>query len=220
MKIALAQLNYHIGNFENNTNKIVEHIQLAKSKGADLVVFAELAVCGYPPRDYLEFDEFIALCEDAAQKIAKSCVDIACIIGLPVKNDILDGKDLFNAAYFIENGKVKAITKKALLPTYDVFDEYRYFEPASSFKCIDFKGKKIALTICEDLWNINDNPLYVSNPMDELIKQQPDLMINIAASPFSYTHDDERIKVLADNAKKYNLPVFYVNQVGAQTEII
>jgi len=220
MKIALAQLNYHIGNFENNTNKIVEHIQLAKSKGADLVVFAELAVCGYPPRDYLEFDEFIALCEDAAQKIAKSCMDIACIIGLPVKNDILDGKDLFNAAYFIENGKVKAITKKALLPTYDVFDEYRYFEPASSFKCIDFKGKKIALTICEDLWNINDNPLYVSNPMDELIKEQPDLMINIAASPFSYTHDDERIKVLADNAKKYNLPVFYVNQVGAQTEII
>jgi NAD+ synthase (glutamine-hydrolysing) len=220
MKIALAQLNYHIGNFENNTNKIVEYIQLAKSKGADLVVFAELAVCGYPPRDYLEFDEFIALCEDAAQKIAKSCVDIACIIGLPVKNDILDGKDLFNAAYFIENGKVKAITKKALLPTYDVFDEYRYFEPASSFKCIDFKGKKIALTICEDLWNINDNPLYVSNPMDELIKEQPDLMINIAASPFSYTHDDERIKVLADNAKKYNLPVFYVNQVGAQTEII
>ncbi|MCX2475149.1 NAD+ synthase [Pedobacter sp. MC2016-05] len=220
MKIALAQLNYHIGNFENNTNKIVEHIQLAKSKGADLVVFAELAVCGYPPRDYLEFDEFIALCEDAAQKIAKSCMDIACIIGLPVKNDILDGKDLFNAAYFIENGKVKAVTKKALLPTYDVFDEYRYFEPASSFSCIDFKGKKIALTICEDLWNINDNPLYVSNPMDELIKEQPDLMINIAASPFSYTHDDERIKVLADNAKKYNLPVFYVNQVGAQTEII
>ncbi|RZK65948.1 MAG: NAD+ synthase, partial [Pedobacter sp.] len=199
---------------------IVEHIQLAKSKGADLVVFAELAVCGYPPRDYLEFDEFIALCEDAAQKIAESCVEIACIIGLPVKNDILDGKDLFNAAYFIENGKVKSITKKALLPTYDVFDEYRYFEPASSFKCIDFKGKKIALTICEDLWNINDNPLYVSNPMDELIKEQPDLMINIAASPFSYTHDDERIKVLADNAKKYNLPVFYVNQVGAQTEII
>ncbi|KQN33872.1 NAD+ synthetase [Pedobacter sp. Leaf41] len=220
MKIALAQLNYHIGNFENNTNKIVEHIQLAKSKGADLVVFAELAVCGYPPRDYLEFDEFIALCEDAAQKIAESCIEIACIIGLPVKNDILDGKDLFNAAYFIENGKVKSITKKALLPTYDVFDEYRYFEPASSFKCIDFKGKKIALTICEDLWNINDNPLYVSNPMDELIKEQPDLMINIAASPFSYTHDDERIKVLADNAKKYNLPVFYVNQVGAQTEII
>jgi len=220
MKIALAQLNYHIGNFEANTKRIIDHISLARSKGADLVVFAELSVCGYPPRDYLEFEEFISLCENAAQEIAKHCNEIACIIGLPVKNDILQGKDLFNGAYFIEKGKVKAIVKKALLPTYDVFDEYRYFEPATGFSCIDFKGRRIALTICEDLWNINDNPLYVSNPMDELIKQQPDLMINIAASPFSYTHDDERIKVLADNAKKYHLPVFYVNQVGAQTEII
>lgn len=220
MKIALAQLNYHIGNFEANTKKIIDHIQLAKEKGADLVVFAELAICGYPPRDYLEFDEFISLCENAAQEIAKHCVDIACIVGLPIKNDVLQGKDLFNAAYFIEQGVVKNIARKALLPTYDVFDEYRYFEPATRFNCIDFKGKRIALTICEDLWNINDNPLYVSNPMDELIKEQPDVMINIAASPFSYTHDDERIKVLADNAKKYHLPVFYVNQVGAQTEII
>ncbi|KQR72395.1 NAD+ synthase [Pedobacter sp. Leaf176] len=220
MKIALAQLNYHIGNFEANTEKIINSIQLAKAKGADLVVFAELAICGYPPRDFLEFDEFISLCESAAQEIAKYCSDIACIVGLPVRNDILQGKDLFNAAYFIESGTVKAVVKKALLPTYDVFDEYRYFEPATTFSCIDFRGKKIALTICEDLWNINDNPLYVSNPMDELIKEQPDVMINIAASPFSYTHDDERIKVLSDNARKYNLPVFYVNQVGAQTEII
>jgi NAD+ synthase (glutamine-hydrolysing) len=220
MKIALAQLNYHIGNFEANTKKIIDHIQLARDKGADLVVFAELAICGYPPRDFLEFDEFIALCEEAAQEIARHCKEIACIVGLPIKNDILQGKDLYNAAYFIENGTVKAIARKALLPTYDVFDEYRYFEPATQFGCIDFKGKKIALTICEDLWNINDNPLYVSNPMDELIKEEPDVMINIAASPFSYTHDDARIKVLSDNAKKYQLPVFYVNQVGAQTEII
>lgn len=220
MKIALAQLNYHIGNFESNTAKIINHIQLAKSKGADLVIFAELAICGYPPRDFLEFDEFISLCENSAREIAKHCNEIACIVGLPIRNDVLQGKDLFNAAYFIENGKVKSIAKKALLPTYDVFDEYRYFEPSTTFNCIDFKGKKIALTICEDLWNINDNPLYVSNPMDELIKEQPDVMINIAASPFSYTHDDERIKVLSDNAKKYHLPVFYVNQVGAQTEII
>jgi len=220
MKIALAQLNYHIGNFEANTKKIIDHIELARDKGADLVVFAELAICGYPPRDFLEFDEFIALCEEAAQDIARHCKEIACIVGLPIKNDILQGKDLYNAAYFIENGAVKAIARKALLPTYDVFDEYRYFEPATQFGCIDFKGKKIALTICEDLWNINDNPLYVSNPMDELIKEEPDVMINIAASPFSYTHDDARIKVLSDNAKKYQLPVFYVNQVGAQTEII
>ena len=220
MKIALAQLNYHIGNFEQNKQKIIQNIEAARSKGADLVVFAELAICGYPPRDFLEFDEFINLCDVACREIAAYCTDIACIVGLPVRNEVLQGKDLFNAAYFIENGNVKAIVKKALLPTYDIFDEYRYFEPARSFGCIEYQGKKIALTICEDLWNINDNPLYVSNPMDELIKEQPDLMINIAASPFSYTHDEERIQVLADNSRKYKLPLFYVNQVGAQTEII
>ena len=220
MKIALAQLNYHIGNFESNTKKIIEHIALAKAKGADLVVFAELAVCGYPPRDFLEFEEFISLCDDAAKQIAIHCRGIACIVGLPVKNEQAAGKDLYNAALFIENGEVKAITRKALLPNYDVFDEYRYFEPANEFSCIDFQGTKIALTICEDLWNINNNPLYVSNPMDILINEAPDIMINIAASPFSYQHDDERRVVLADNAKKYNLPLLYVNQVGAQTEII
>ena len=220
MKIALAQLNYHIGNFEFNTRKIIDNIHLAKAQGADLVVFAELAICGYPPRDFLEFEEFVDLCEDAAQKIAEQCKDIACIVGLPVKNTVLAGKDLYNAAYFIENGKVKSVVKKALLPNYDVFDEYRYFEPATQFDCVEFKGKRIAITICEDLWNINNNPLYVSNPMDELIKQQPDLMINIAASPFSYLHDEERVVVLAGNARKYQLPLLYVNQVGAQTEII
>ncbi|PYF70669.1 NAD+ synthase [Pedobacter nutrimenti] len=220
MNIALAQLNYHIGNFEANTNKIIEHIALAKEKGADLVVFAELAVCGYPPRDFLEFEEFISLCETAAEKIAAHCKGIACIVGLPVRNEHVAGKDLYNAAHFIEDGKIKATVKKALLPNYDVFDEYRYFEPATNFACIDFKGCKIALTICEDLWNINNNPLYVSNPMDELIKEQPDVMLNIAASPFSYCHDEERVAVLADNAKKYQLPLLYVNQVGAQTELI
>lgn len=220
MKIALAQLNYHIGNFEYNTSKIIKHIREAKSQGADLVVFAELAVCGYPPRDFLEFDEFIDLCEQAAREIASHCQDIACIIGLPVENDVLAGKDLYNAAYFIEGGKVKGVVKKALLPNYDVFDEYRYFEPGSQFECIDFKGIKIALTICEDLWNINDNPLYVANPMDVLIAEKPDLMINIAASPFSYAHDEERMVVLGGNAKNYQLPLLYVNQVGAQTELI
>jgi len=220
MKIALAQLNYHIGNFESNTKKIIEHIKLAKADEADLVVFAELAVCGYPPRDFLEFEEFISLCEDAGKEIAAHCTGIACIVGLPVRNEQVAGKDLYNAAYFIADQQIKSITRKALLPNYDVFDEYRYFEPAASFECIDFKGVKIALTICEDLWNINNNPLYISNPMDVLIKENPDVMINIAASPFSYQHDDERRIVLADNAKKYNLPLLYVNQVGAQTEII
>lgn len=220
MKIALAQLNFHIGNFEYNTKKIIAHIELAKAKGADLVVFSEMAVCGYPACDLLEFEEFIDLCEQSAREIAASCRDIACIIGLPVRNEVIAGKDLYNAAYFIADGEVKNVVRKALLPNYDVFDECRYFEAATAFSCVEFQGKKIALTICEDLWNINNNPLYVSAPMDELIKERPDLMINIAASPFSYLHDDERVSVLGENAKKYKLPLLYVNQVGAQTEII
>ncbi|MDR6940277.1 NAD+ synthase [Mucilaginibacter pocheonensis] len=220
MKIALAQLNYHIGNFESNTAKIIDHIQQAKQNGADLVVFAELCVSGYPARDFLEFDEFIGLCDESAKKIAEVCTDVACIIGLPTFNHKDEGKDLSNSAYFIENGAVKAVVNKALLPNYDVFDEYRYFEPSTDFNCIEFKGKKIALTICEDLWNTIENPLYVTRPMDSLIHQEPDIMINIAASPFSYNHDEERIAILSDNASRYKLPLLYVNQVGAQTELI
>ncbi len=220
MKIALAQLNYHVGNFELNTAKIIQHIKKARKKGADLVVFAELCVCGYPARDFLEFGEFINQCDAAAQKIAAECTGIACIIGLPIPNHKTEGKELNNSAYFIENGKVKGIVNKALLPNYDIFDEYRYFEPSTEFNCIEFMGHRIALTICEDLWNTIENPLYITRPMDTLIKQKPDVMINIAASPFAYNHDEERIAILKDNAARYNLPLFYVNHVGAQTELI
>ena len=220
MKIALAQLNYHVGNFESNTAKIIEHIHKAKQEGADLIVFAELCVCGYPARDFLEFKEFVGLCEQAAKNIATACYGIACIIGLPTVNNNTEGKDLNNSAYFIENGEVKAVANKALLPNYDIFDEYRYFEPSTQFSCIDFKGHRIALTICEDLWNTIENPLYITRPMDMLIKEDPDVMINIAASPFAYNHDEERIAILKDNAKRYHLPLFYVNHVGAQTELI
>jgi NAD+ synthase (glutamine-hydrolysing) len=220
MKIALAQLNYHIGNFESNTAKIIDNINRARQNGADLVVFAELCICGYPSRDFLEFSEYVSLCEEAAKKIATVCTDIACIIGLPTPNHKPEGKDLNNSAYFIENGQVKAIVNKALLPNYDIFDEYRYFEPSTEFNCIDFKGHRIALTICEDLWNTIENPLYITRPMDILIGQKPNVMINIAASPFSYKHDEERIVILRDNATRYNLPLLYVNHVGAQTELI
>ena len=220
MKIALAQLNYHIGNFEENTKKIIKTIHNQKQNGIDLVVFAELCICGYPPRDFLEYPEFIDMCKASADEIAKETKGIACIIGLPMVNPVVEGKDLYNVAFFIEDGEIKQIIKKALLPTYDVFDEYRYFEPAKEFKCVDFKGHKIALTICEDLWNLGDNPLYQTCPMDELMKEEPDLMINIAASPFAYNHDEERIFVLSQNSRKYNLPLFYVNHVGAQTELI
>jgi NAD+ synthase (glutamine-hydrolysing) len=220
MKISLAQLNYHIGNFAENTRKIIETIGQAKAEGADLVVFAELAVCGYPPRDFLEFDDFIDRCEQAVRDIAPFCNDIAAIIGAPSRNPEPRGKELFNSAWFIADGEVKSIQHKTLLPNYDVFDEYRYFEPNRVFNIVEYKNQRIALTICEDLWVLGTEPLYFSNPMEELAKQQPDLIINIAASPFHSEQAEKRQLVLESNAKTYGIPLIYVNQVGAQTELL
>lgn len=220
MKIALVQSNYIIGDFEQNTAKIIGNIRKARQQGADLVIFAELSVCGYPPRDFLEFDDFIDRCDKAVQQIADQCIGIGAIVGAPTRNPNPKGKPLFNSALLLAEGEIVASAHKALLPTYDIFDEYRYFEPNRSFSIVNFKGLPLALTICEDLWNIGPDPLYVSNPMDELIKQSPALMVNIAASPFHWNQEKERNAVLAGNAIKYEIPLIYVNQVGAQTELL
>jgi NAD+ synthase (glutamine-hydrolysing) len=220
MKIALAQQNYHIGNFEANTQKIISGIEQAKSMGAEIVVFSELAVCGYPPRDFLEFDDFIDKCYAAIDEIKKHANGIAVLVGAPDRNLSEKGKRLFNAAYFLHEKEVKAIVHKTCLPNYDVFDEYRYFEPANSWKLISFKGKMIAVTICEDIWNLGNNPLYTHCPMDELISEEPDLMLNLSASPFDYTHVEDRKAILKLNTQRYNLPIVYCNTVGSQTEIV
>ena len=221
MKIAVAQLNYHIGNFEGNLNKILLHIDKAKADRADLVCFGELAICGYPPRDFLEFKDFIKKGEDCIEEIRKASEGIAVVVGAPTHNPRIEGKDLFNSAYFIADKEILAVQHKSLLPTYDIFDEYRYFEPASEFNIVHFKGKKIALTVCEDIWNIgNENPLYTTCPLDELAPQGPDFVINLSASPFSFSHAQERLDVLKANVDRYGLPMFYINHVGAQTEII
>jgi NAD+ synthase (glutamine-hydrolysing) len=220
MKIALAQQNYHIGNFENNLQKMIGAIQRAKTAGADLIVFTELCICGYPPRDFVEFNDFMNKCYAAVDTIKEHTDDIAVITGCPQRNTNPQGKNLFNAAWFLYEREIKAIVQKTCLPTYDVFDEYRYFEPAYDWNVIPFKGEKIALTICEDIWNLGDNPLYRICPMDELIKQSPDVMINISASPFDYDHDDDRKEVIRANVLKYKLPMFYCNTVGSQTEIV
>lgn len=220
MKIALAQQNYHIGNFEDNTRKIIGAIQYAKSRGADLVVFSELSVCGYPPRDLLEFNDFVNECYKAIDIIKEHTDTIGVIVGCPQRNPEKEGKDLFNAAWFLYEKQVIGVAQKTCLPTYDVFDEYRYFEPAYHWEVIRFKGKRIALTICEDIWNLGDDPLYRINPMDKLIVQQPDLMINISASPFDYDHDDDRLEVIRANVLKYKLPMFYCNTIGSQTEVV
>ncbi len=221
MKIALAQLNYRVGDFENNVSRITETIEKAKSQQAGLVVFAELCVCGYPPRDFLEFDDFIRRCDDAVAIIAGNCHGIAAIIGAPSSNPAAKGKPLYNTAFFLADGKILAKAHKTLLPNYDVFDEYRYFEPNRlPYSVVEYGGLRFAVTICEDLWNIADDPLYIRNPMDELVKHNPDVVINIAASPYNYNQPEIRRSILVRNALTYNLPVIYVNHIGAQTELI
>jgi NAD+ synthase (glutamine-hydrolysing) len=220
MKIALAQQNYHIGNIEGNTQKIIDAIGQAKSEGADLIVFSEQCISGYQARDFLEFTDYIHKCYDAVHEIKKHADTIGVLVGSPARNPRKEGKDLFNAAFFLYEKEIKAEVHKTLLPNYDVFDEYRYFEPAYDWNVVEFKGKKLAVTICEDIWNLGDNPLYRICPMDILLKQNPDVMINLSASPFDYTHDEDRKATIKANVLKYKLPMFYCNAIGSQTEIV
>ncbi len=220
MKIILAQQNYHIGNFESNTNKIIDAIKFAKNKNADLIVFSEMSVCGYPARDFLDFNDFINKCYESIDILKQHADNIGVIVGAPDRNPVREGKNLFNAAFFLFEKEVKGIAHKTCLPNYDVFDEYRYFEPAFNWNVIEFKGKKIALTICEDIWNLGDNPLYRVCPMDILMEHNPDFIINISASPFDYTHVEDRKAIIKANVLKYKIPLIYCNAVGSQTEIV
>ena len=220
MKIFLAQQNYHIGNFEANTAKIISAIEEAKKQKGDLIVFSELSVCGYPPRDFLEFNDFIEQGLASIEKIKQVADTIGVLVGCPSRNPKIEGKDLFNSAYLLYEKEIKGIVHKSLLPNYDIFDEYRYFEPAYEWNVLHFKGKKLAVTICEDIWNLGDDPLYRICPMDELVKKQPDIMVNLSASPFDYTHEDGRKSIVKRNVLKYNLPMIYCNTIGSQTEII
>lgn len=220
MKIFLAQQNYHIGNIEANTAKIIEAIIKAKEQNGDVILFSELSVCGYAPKDFLYFNDFIEKCYAAVDKIKLYADGIAVVIGAPHRNAKREGKDLFNAAFFLADKEIKQIIHKTCLPTYDIFDEDRYFEPGTEWNVVEYKGRKFALTICEDIWNLGDNPLYTNCPMDNLIQQAPDIMLNMSASPFDYTHDEDRYAAIKANVLKYKIPLFYVNAVGSQTEIV
>ncbi len=220
MKICIAQQNYHIGNFEQNTEKMLCAIEEAKKLGADIILFSEMSVCGYPARDFVEFNDFINKCYESIDKIKAAADTIGVLIGSPARNPNKKGKDLYNAAFFLYEQKIVAEIHKTLLPTYDVFDENRYFEPADDWKVVPFKGKKLAITICEDIWNLGDNPLYRICPMDKMMDQSPDILLNLSASPFDYTHDEDRKATIKSNVIKYKKPLFYCNAVGSQTEIV
>ncbi|HVZ57480.1 MAG TPA: NAD+ synthase [Chitinophagaceae bacterium] len=220
MKIALAQQNYHIGNFEQNTARILAGIDWARKQGADLVVFSELCVCGYPPRDFLEFEDFINQCYKALDTIRQHTQGIGVLVGSPARNLQPEGKDLYNAAFLLADGQIQGEVHKTLLPNYDVFDEYRYFEPADRWEVLAFRGKRLAVTICEDIWNMGDNPLYRITPLEKLLPQQPDVILNLSASPYNYAQDVVRNSIVKAHTQKYGLPMLYCNAVGSQTEIV
>lgn len=222
MKIHLVQANFHIGNFSAIRKKCIAEIELAKTNKANIVVFPEMAATGYPALDLLTYPEFVSQAEGLILDLAELSHDIAILIGGPETNKAAFGKQLFNSAYFLAEGRVKHIARKMLLPTYDIFDEYRYFQPSDSPSLISYKGQNIFISICEDLWNEDTHNLYGKGPLDLLLEkgQKIDLHLNIAASPFDPDQTSKRAKVLLKNAKKGNCPVVYCNHTGTQTELV
>lgn len=227
MKLALAQINFHVGNIKSNVDKIIKAIEEARTLKTDLVVFSELAICGYPPMDLLEQKSFIEASQKGINDILVYTKDMTVIVGAPALNHSNEGRKIYNAAYVLSNGQIQQIVHKTLLPTYDIFDEHRYFETNKSYQIVQIKGQRLALTICEDLWDeqpahrsFAQSRLYSNAPMKKLIGENPDFIINIAASPFSSSQEKKRSEVLQRNARYYGIPLVYVNQVGANTDII
>ena len=218
--VAVAQVNMHVGNFEENTNKIIQYIEQAKRLNKKIVIFPELVVCGYPPRDFLEFSDFIERAEATIINIKEHCKGITVILGLPTENPNPKGKKLFNSAAIISYEKTIGFAHKSLLPNYDIFDEYRYFEPNHHFEVFDIKGEKVGVTICEDIWNVQDEKLYTLDPVAELAKKGATTIINLSASPFSVEQQKKRKVIVAENAIQHQVNMIYSNYVGAQTELI
>jgi NAD+ synthase (glutamine-hydrolysing) len=227
MKISVAQLNYTIGDFSRNSELIINAIRQAKNEGSDLVIFSELCISGYPPLDLLDRYEFIEKCNKTVADIAAECRGIAAIVGSPTVNTNPEGKKLHNSALLLSEGEIIFSAHKGLLPTYDIFDEYRYFEPERNFSIFRFKGLNLAITICEDLWDeqpfdneFEKSRLYTISPSEELARFHPDILINISASPFSYTKTEAKENIFISKALKYRIPVITVNQVGGNTELL
>ncbi|MFA7236491.1 MAG: NAD+ synthase [Phycisphaeraceae bacterium] len=223
MRIALAQINPTVGDIAGNTAKIMDFIRRAADQHAELAVFPELSIIGYPPKDLLLKPAVIEQCDQALRFIARHCTRIAAIIGYPAPSDQARGRTLYNAAAVCIDGRVAHRHVKSLLPTYDVFDEHRYFEPGPPVDLTEFRGVKLGISVCEDLWNdqtVVSRQLYHDNPMDELAKRGAELFINCSASPFVVRKHEFRLKLFHAAAKRHALPLVYVNQVGGNDELI
>jgi NAD+ synthase (glutamine-hydrolysing) len=235
MRIALAQFNPIVGDLSGNIARIKTFAQQAKQENADLVVFPELAVCGYPPEDLLDMDDFVPACMAEVERLALECgLSLpAILIGSPWKNPEPQGKPFQNCALLLDEGKIIARQAKCLLPDYDIFDEYRYFEPGTSTQIIKWRGLQLGVLICEDAWTFPsglDAPkhlqrreagsLYDYDPVDELSQQNAELLICISASPFSLLQEERRLRILSQAAMHAACPLVYVNQVGAHTSLL
>ena len=227
MRVTVSQLNPTVGDVDGNFKKIIATLEKARGDKSELVVFPELFLTGYPPRDLLERDWFIRKVE---QSLGKLC-DVSCnfpelgiVVGAPVRENRGEGKMLYNAALFILNGKQKKAQYKSLLPTYDVFDEARYFNPSKSVSLLRFRGEKLGITICEDAWNDPElwagRRVYEFDPVAELARKGATLFINISASPFTIGKEEIRFRLISNHARKHGVPFLYVNQIGSNDEIV
>ena len=223
MKIALGQINPTIGDFSGNSARIIDFSKRARAAGASLILFPELSVCGYPPRDLVERSAFVENNRKAAESIAAQTCGIAVICGVVTPAQAETGKSVMNSAVWLEDGKVVLQQSKMLLPTYDVFDEMRNFAPANSQSVFPFCGKKMALTICEDAWNDKrfwNKRLYTADPVELLVQAGGDFVLNISASPFWIGKRELRRDMLAAIARNYKVPVVMVNQVGGNDSLV
>lgn len=223
MRIALAQINPLVGDLEGNTQKILQYIKKARGQNADIVVFPELTICGYPPEDLLLHNDFIEEMQKCLARIAKASTGLMTIVGFVRTNPSSWEKPLFNSAAIIQNGKILGYYDKMLLPTYDVFDERRYFEAGTGVKTWELDGKKIAVIICEDIWQhsgLTDTSRYPRDPVLELLPHRPDILINISGSPYHYQKPDVRTRVCCKASQTLNCPVILCCQVGGNDELV
>lgn len=223
MKIALGQINPTIGDFCGNAAKVLDYSRRAKDRGADIILFPELAICGYPPRDLVEKPSFVKQNADTLEQIARQTSGISVICGLVTPARSETGKSVMNSAAFVRDGRVEFLQSKMLLPTYDVFDEDRYFAPAPEQGIFSFNGSRVALTICEDAWNDKHfwrKRLYSIDPVEELVRAGGNLVLNISASPFTLDKRETRKKMLQAIAVEFKVPVVLCNQVGGNDSLI
>ncbi len=224
MKIAMCQINPKIGDFTGNLQLILRAARGAEQRGCDLAVFPEMCTMGYPPRDLLEHDSFVKANLSTLEQLAREGVNIPFLCGYVDRNPSSVGKPLINSVALIEKGKIVSKGGKRLLPSYDVFDETRYFEPAQRSLVFNLGGEKIGVTICEDIWNLEHVPgvpTYNLDPVSELVEQNRiTMLINISASPFTINKGQLRLKILKAIAKRFHIPAIYCNQVGGNDELL